>query len=92
MLQWCEIPHGSVTLSSIVGADEDFGEVTEQVDNFVMSKYPVTNAQFNIFAQAQTDTRIRAGGAFRACAALGSNWARHRHIRFSVDTLPAGKR
>ena len=52
MLQWCDIPHGSVTISSIVGADEDFGEITEQVDNFVMSKYPVTNAQFAIFARA----------------------------------------
>ena len=53
MLQWCDIAHGSVTISSLVGADEDFGEITEQVDNFVMSKYPVTNAQFDIFVQAQ---------------------------------------
>ena len=52
MLQWCDIPHGTVTISSIVGADEDFGEVTNQVDNFVMSKYLVTNAQFAIFARA----------------------------------------
>ena len=52
MLQWCDIPHGTVTISSIVGADEDFGEITEQVDNFVMSKFPVTNAQFAIFARA----------------------------------------
>ncbi len=52
MLQWCDIPHGTVTISSIVGADEDFGEVTDQVDNFVMSKYLVTNAQFAIFARA----------------------------------------
>ena len=53
MLQWCDIPHGTVTISSVVGADEDFGEKTEQVDNFVMSKYPVTNAQFDIFVKAQ---------------------------------------
>lgn len=52
MLQWCDIPHGTVTISSIVGADEDFGEVTDQVDNFVMSKFLVTNAQFAIFARA----------------------------------------
>ena len=52
MLQWCEIPHGTITISSIVGADEDFGEKTEQVDNFVMCKYPVTNAQFAIFERA----------------------------------------
>lgn len=53
MLQWCDIPHGTVTVSSIVGADEDFGEMTVQVDNFVMSKFPVTNAQFAIFARAE---------------------------------------
>lgn len=52
MLHWCDIPHGTVTISSIMGADEDFGEITEQIDNFVMSKYPVTNAQFAIFARA----------------------------------------
>ena len=57
MLQWCDVPHGSVTVSSIVGADEDFGEVTEQVDNFVMSKFPVTNAQFAIFADAEDGYR-----------------------------------
>ena len=53
MLQWCDIPHGTVTVSSIVGADEDFGEKTVPVDNFVMSRYPVTNAQFAIFARAE---------------------------------------
>ena len=52
MLQWRDIPHGTVTIASIVGSDEDFGEVTEHVDNFVMSAYPVTNAQFSIFAKA----------------------------------------
>lgn len=53
MLQWCDIPHGTVTISSIDGADEDFGEMTVPVDNFVMSKFPVTNAQFAIFARAE---------------------------------------
>lgn len=57
MLQWCDIPHGNVTISSIVGADEEFGEITEQVDNFVMSKYPVTNAQFAIFVHAEDGYR-----------------------------------
>lgn len=52
MLQWCDIPYGNVTISSIEGADEDFGEITVQVDNFVMSMFPVTNAQFDIFAKA----------------------------------------
>ena len=53
MLQWCDIPHGTVTVASIVGADEDFGEMTVQLDNFVMSKYPVTNEQFAIFVRAE---------------------------------------
>lgn len=89
MLQWCEIPHGSVTLSSIVGADEDFGEVTEQVDNFVMSKYPVTNAQFNIFAQAQDGYKNPRWWSFSEHAQrwfkLGKGIATSR---FSGDTLP----
>ena len=53
MLQWCDIPHGTVTISSIDDADEDFGEMTVPVDSFVMSKFPVTNAQFAIFARAE---------------------------------------
>ena len=53
MLQWCDVPYGTVTISSIVGTDEDFGEMTVNVDNFVMSMYPVTNAQFAIFAKAE---------------------------------------
>lgn len=57
MLQWCDIPHGNVTISSIVGEDEDFGEMTVPVDSFVMSKYPVTNAQFAIFARAEDGYR-----------------------------------
>ncbi len=57
MLQWRDVPHGAVTISSIVGTDEDFGEVVEQVDNFVISKYPVTNAQFAIFAGAEDGYR-----------------------------------
>ncbi|MCY4538458.1 MAG: SUMF1/EgtB/PvdO family nonheme iron enzyme [Chloroflexi bacterium] len=53
MLQWCDIPYGTVAISSMVGADEEFGEMIVQVDNFVMSMYPVTNAQFDIFARAE---------------------------------------
>ena len=64
MLQWREIPQGSVTIASIVGADEDFGEMTEQVDDFVMSKYPVTNAQFAIFADAADGYRNPRWWAF----------------------------
>ncbi len=53
MLLWRDIPLGTVAISSVVGGDEDFGEMIVQVDNFVMSTYPVTNAQFDIFAQAE---------------------------------------
>ena len=53
MLQWCDIPYGTVAISSMVGADEEFGEMIVQVDNFVMSMYPVTNSQFDIFARAE---------------------------------------
>ncbi len=53
MLQWRDIPYGTVAISSMVGADEEFGEMIVQVDNFVMSMYPVTNAQFDIFARAE---------------------------------------
>ena len=52
LLHWRDIPYGMVTISSMVGGDEDFGEMTAQVDNFVMSQYPVTNGQFAIFAAA----------------------------------------
>ena len=57
MLEWRDVPHGTVTISSIVGADEDFSEVTEQVDNFVISKFLVTNAQFAIFLDAEDGYR-----------------------------------
>lgn len=89
MLQWCDIPHGSVTISSIVGADEEFGEMTEQVDNFVMSKYPVTNAQFGIFADAVDGYRNPRWWAFSEYA---QRWfAAHRLAappRFNGEKLP----
>ncbi len=89
MLQWSDIAHGSVTISSQVGADEDFGEITEQVDNFVMSKYPVTNAQFDIFAQAQDGYRNPRWWSFSERAQrwfkLGKGVAASR---FSGDSLP----
>ncbi len=89
MLQWCDIAHGSVTISSLVGADEDFGEITEQVDNFVMSKYPVTNAQFDIFVQAQDGYKNPRWWSHSAHAQrwfkLGKGAA---GSRFSGDSLP----
>ncbi|MCY3573141.1 MAG: SUMF1/EgtB/PvdO family nonheme iron enzyme [Chloroflexi bacterium] len=89
MLQWCDIPHGNVTISSIVGADEEFGEITEQVDNFVMSKYPVTNAQFAIFVHAEDGYRNPRWWAFSEYA---QRWfaanRRAAEPRFAGETLP----
>ncbi|MCY4062453.1 MAG: SUMF1/EgtB/PvdO family nonheme iron enzyme [Chloroflexi bacterium] len=89
MLQWCDVPHGTVTISSIVGADEDFGEVTEQVDNFVMSKFPVTNAQFAIFADAEDGYRNPRWWDFSPHA---QRWFKLRKgvakSRFSGDARP----
>ncbi len=89
MLQWCDVPHGTVTISSIVGADEDFGEVTEQVDNFVMSKFPVTNGQFAIFAEAEDGYRNPRWWDFSQHAQrwfnLGKGAAKSR---FSGDARP----
>jgi len=89
MLQWCDVPHGTVTLSSIVGADEDFGEVTEQVDNFVMSKYPVTNAQFAIFAKAEDGYRNPRWWGFSEHARRWFNLGKGvAEARFSGDDRP----
>ena len=89
MLQWRDIPHGSVTISSIAGADEDFGEMTEQVDSFVMSRYPVTNAQFAIFVQAADGYRNPRWWAFSDFAA---GWfkaqGRAAESRFDGEKLP----
>ncbi len=89
MLQWCDIPHGNVTISSIVGADEEFGEITEQVDNFVMSKFPVTNAQFAIFVHAEDGYRNPHWWSFSEHAQrwFQSN-RRAAAPRFAGDTLP----
>ncbi len=89
MLQWCDIPHGTVTISSIVGADEDFGEMTVPVDSFVMSKFPVTNAQFAIFARAEDGYRNPRWWSFSPHAQrwfrLGKGVAQSR---FKGDELP----
>ena len=53
MLQWCDIPFGVVHVSSVESGDDQFGEMTVKVDNFVMSKYLVTNAQFDIFVDVE---------------------------------------
>ena len=46
MLEWCSIPAGDVVLDE----DED---MVYQVDSFEISKYPVTNAQFQEFIDAE---------------------------------------
>lgn len=52
MLEWCNIPWGVVHVSSIANG-EGYGEKTVRVDNFVMSKYPITNAQFDVFINVE---------------------------------------
>ncbi len=89
MLQWRQIPHGSVTIASIVGADEDFGEMTEQVDSFVMSKFPVTNAQFAIFVNAADGYQNPRWWAFSEHAKHWFNAkAGPADSRFPGDSLP----
>ena len=89
MLQWRQIPHGSVTIASIAGADEDFGEMTEQVDSFVMSKYPVTNAQFAIFAAAADGYKNPRWWAFSQHAKrFFAAKAGPVESRFAGDSLP----
>lgn len=89
MLQWCDIPYGRVTISSMVGSDEDFGEMTLDVDNFVMSKYPVTNAQFQIFAEARDGYGNPRWWSFSQQAA---SWFKQAHgiaeARFDGDERP----
>lgn len=46
MLDWCTIPEGETTIRY------DQKTVTYFVESFKMSKYPVTNAQFQAFAEA----------------------------------------
>ena len=89
MLQWRDIPYGNVTISSIEGADEDFGEITVQVDNFVMSMFPVTNAQFDVFAKAEDGCKNPRWWSFSEHAMrwfkLGKGIARPR---FAGDERP----
>ncbi len=89
MLQWCDIPHGTVTIASVVGADEDFGEMIEHVDNFVMSKYPVTNAQFAIFSRAPDGYRNPRWWAFSEYAQRWFNQGKGTaEAGFSGDEQP----
>lgn len=89
MLQWCDIPYGTVTISSMVGTDEDFGEMTVNVDNFVMSMYPVTNAQFAIFAKAEDGYKNPRWWSFSQHA---TSWFKQgqgvAESRFSGDARP----
>jgi hypothetical protein len=47
MLEWCDIPAGEVTLNSLL-----HGSITYKVEAFKISKYAVTNEQYEVF---QTD-------------------------------------
>lgn len=45
--EWCEIPAGEVTID--FGKDDSREIKTYQLDRFFMAKYPITNAQYQIF-------------------------------------------
>lgn len=47
---WCRIPAGPVTL--VVGGYVPEGGQTFAVQAFAMAKYPITNAQFDVFVEA----------------------------------------
>jgi formylglycine-generating enzyme required for sulfatase activity len=46
MLEWCAVPSGEVTI------DHEHKKITYFIDAFHVSKYPVTNAQYQIFVDA----------------------------------------
>ncbi len=52
--EWCEIPNGSVTVTDASSFNPP-GSIGGQFDvaHFAISKYPVTNAQFQAFIEAQ---------------------------------------
>ena len=50
--EWCAIPSGTVTLS------EGERQTVETVAPFYIAKYPITNAQFRVFAKA-TGTEVK---------------------------------
>lgn len=52
MLQWCEIPEGRVHLTNAQAYGDQIGERTVRVPAFLMSKYPVTNEQYQYFISA----------------------------------------
>lgn len=54
LLEWCHIPSGEVTIS------RNRVKKTFQVGEFYLSKYPVTNAQFQVFIDAADGYRNSA--------------------------------
>jgi formylglycine-generating enzyme required for sulfatase activity len=88
MLQWCHIPWGIVHVSSIAN-DDAFGEQTVRVDNFVIGKYPVTNAQFDVFFNVEDGYHNPRWWQFSEQA---KNWfdsqATPLRSKFSGDELP----
>lgn len=50
--EWCEIPSGKI----LIGKSKESGELRnniQTVEHFFLAKYPVTNAQYQIFIDAQ---------------------------------------
>jgi formylglycine-generating enzyme required for sulfatase activity len=51
MLEWCEIPHGA--LNVIIERNGEKQRESLQIDSYKLSKYPVTNAQYQLFIEDQ---------------------------------------
>lgn len=51
LLEWCTIPAGRLTLMETTNPDTGATAQTIKVGQFVMAKYPVTNAQFDVFVK-----------------------------------------
>ena len=88
MLEWCDIPAGSVTIE-----DEKINYRKEHtVDAFRISKYPVTYAQFQAFIDAPDGFRSEAwwqGLAAREAEPGVQKWPIDNHPRENVSWYDA---
>lgn len=57
--EWCEIPAGKVTLTDVKEKYPGYltKPTTFEVDHFWMAKYPITNAQYQVFVDAEDGYR-----------------------------------
>jgi formylglycine-generating enzyme required for sulfatase activity len=82
--EWCEIPAGKVTIEY-----SDTDHKIFDVPRFWMAKYPITNAQYQIFLDAVDGYRNPASWGFSQAANLW--WHENKHpyeTAFEGDKLP----